>query len=1222
MSVLERQAARARAQQLQQGFQGQTSPFGERVIATAQGPNHTPNVPGPGADPEIDPEDVARTRQETIRNMAADINLSPDSALRLARVLKNPETQMSDNKRATLMLALRNYVAENPDALKQAAQVQAVEQWKTDNIDSSPARSSRLMKAQTKASQAPIRVSPGLGMMPSGRRRDIPQSLEDLPAVPSDSREAVIDRLEKEGVDTISGLGNFWDNLGFAVKLNNSGHQMALMMGVALDDLEEAGIELPEGVLPISVNEDLGAFEFLRPTEDGKVRRTLVEPEVAGLQSVAQLADIEELMAGIYAATAAFRGGGVASKHPFVRELAGDFAGRNVGIMLESIISQIGDNPASLQEIAEAFDKSENLTESTLNTAISRGMTRLGRSMGLTPGRTEADLRATKTETAEQINKNIEEAAETMEALNKLIAEDIETGAVRPLTVEAGSLSEVGAQKATGRESGLPSKVADTTARMRRDRIRTMGEANRRVAERHSPASSMEYDVHDLTRESTGRVNTARTQAVNRQRQALGEITTKQNPANGSVIYSFKGDTPPTGQAPGELAGDVGIEVVFNDDSAHIVGAFSGDRFKGSNMLMFQRVLEDAGDRTITLGDSVSPSAQKAVEGMRRRGFTIIENEGTLLQPDGTKVNLNEGGVYTITAMPGEISAPRIIGDANFDRQVVETAVDDLVDLVDASQMRLDESNVLLREQLGWSDQRQMSDYYVRNPNTSALNASIRRLDNRMNNVLTGTEETEAGRKLFSVIRREVDDEGQPIYSGLADSELDLGSLYNSRARLNQIWQETGDPDIARLLSNIDGLLTRSDYIARGTGRARPKVRATIRESFKRANGLQQAHDELVGRVNTSKLFKKNSAGEYINTDIQSLGRLLANDSNFLVHVQPLLESSPALKSQTREGVAQLYRTQVLESGSGWTRSKHRTFLNKYGRVIDEVFPGEEAALIKSITPPAGLSTNRFDAAMKAANDRMNRTLARLVPDAETINLTTPNDILGAMQNAGVARSKRFMSELARVEPDMHTALRQEMIQQTEQKLNREFFDVSRPAAELRTGPRLRQWFDDNKDLLEAVHGGQYVLDLETVVRGAELDAKRLVLRGATPETQHDLIRVTRSLLGPLSRPQRQITAGNYINQKRMAARILQIYSSPEDLRALKSVRNLGARSDAAMAMAVRLGLPDAIGIPTPDNPSDPSTWDPQFRQQMLEMYDWIDELTGEYKEEVREEME
>jgi len=1221
MAVQDRQ--RRRAEELRAGRVPQTSDEGHRVNATVAKQSYPiRDVPlGPGGGPGVDaPLNAEMLNQQADAAQAIsatgapvqpiDLMTIPDAktAMRIATIANDQGREgMGDADYERAILMLKNFEKANPGVAQAFRENEAINKWYDDNLDVTPHRSSRVQNAQGAAiRQRPVGTARGPGRINTDVGF-IPQTIADLDPVPGDSREAVIDRLESEGVDTTSGAGGFWDNVGFAIKLNDSGAQAKAITGVAMDNLAEAGIVLPEGVRPITVNQDLGQLEVLMPTSDGKVRRTLVEPEVLNLASAGRLADLEELMAGVYAATATIRGG-PSSKHPFVRELVGDFAGRNVGIMLESIISGL-QGEADLQDMVNAFKFADNVTESGLNTLASRGLVRTGNLIGR--GRKAfGDKFASGSETAEVINRNIDEAADIVEDVNALVGDGAD---VLPFTVETGSLSQKSAQNVNARVNTLNNTKADAIELTRRERVKTLAEANRRVAERHSPADGVAgYDPHDLAKDSAGTVNTARQVAVDAQRSKLGQVSVRTNPDTGLTRYSFRGEVDATTAGSGSQMGEHGIDVAFSDDAVHIVNAFAGEKFDGVTGKLFNEILAEAGDRPITLGDSVSASARKAVEGMRRRGWVIEQNpRASIDKKDGVMTAVSEDGflepVYTITARPGEIVAPKLIADATFDREVTEATVEGIEELLPIAQARTDDANFLLKQQIGWSEQTQRSNFYLENSRASGLSQQVRRLQAKVRTALTGVEASEADKALAIAVRRETTEDGDVLITGLYDDQLDIGNLLNSRAKLNQIAEATGDADMAAIVNTIDNLLKSKPYINKATNRARPAQTAGIRESYQRARQMSAEMDEISAVVDASKIFKRNADGELINTDLTAIGRVLANGSAFMQHMMPVIKRGPELATQTRGAIADLYRKEVLDSARGWSATSHKRFLDKYGVAIDALYGAEEQQIWKSFRPPSGEVLNRAQRANQIIETKFNRLVAKYAPDPETVKWTNPRDIVASVNTMGARKGGAFMDELKRLDPSLHASVQKQSIDQTRKNLHELFFDPNRDAGNLQTGVQMRKWFNDRKDALKALHGDQYVTDLETVVRGAELDAKRLVLRGSAPATQHDLIRVTRSILGPLSKPQRQISAGNYINNKRLAARVMDIYSDPDMLRALKQSKGVSVRSQAGIALFVRLGLAEAMGIPAPENVNRPDTWSPEFKAQISAAYEAID---------------
>jgi hypothetical protein len=1138
------------------------------------------------------------------------------------------------NKKASIMRSIRAFVQENQEQLPQMKQDYDASEWKKENIESSPMVSTRLITAQNEAMKA--RRSEGLAYAYTGGRAGggnvpLPMTVADLPYASPDSREGIIQRMESEGVNTTGGIGDFGDNMAMAVKLNGSQAQAAAITGVVMDDLEQAGIKLPEGVRPIYVNEELQQLEALVPTEDGKVRRTLVEPEFFNVNSLGQLADLEEAFAGIYAATAEFRGlGRTASvaKHPFIRELTGDIAGRNVGIMLEAIIGIPGGS-TTLDDVAEAFSPTENLWDSMTNTATSRTMIRTGRYIkGKFVGKNRLAGMTSGSETIDDVAENVAESKKALEEVNTILADDIADGSVLPVTIESGSFSAKEAQRTNSRARRISSANADNLELIRRERIKSQGVAAQRVAERNAPAADPTYrpdsdpviDVGDATK------------LVNKHRASVGDVDVQRPPPGQGFAntkrYTFVGEgAEQADTGAGTLQGNVGIDVDFYPEHVVIRNAFAGKEFAGSQERLFTRVLDDAQGAGLEVftDATMSPSALKAVAARERRGYAFeLHADVTQKQVDdaiekGTVITTPDGApLYRLRSRPGEIVAPREVADAKFDRQVFEAELDEVGDLLPAAQMRAEQANAFLKESIGWSEQKQISGYTVVNPANSGVRKSIRRITNRRDNALTGTEVSAADQKLVAMVRKAKDEEGGEYLTGLNDEALDLGNLLTARESINRMAKESGDPDLIQLVKEIDNLAKNGTVLNRGSGRAVPARRAAINESIQRARGAQDTADHISATLMASKMFKKNVNGEYVNTSIDGLATVL-KDGPYMTHMKPVLDAAPDLQLQAREALSTLYNQKVL-GGSGFTPTKLDNFLRNYDTALRSAFSEAEYRNLASVAPPTG-GMSRIEKSRQRQDRMWEETRARLVPDQSPITITNPSDIIGSLNSntVGPTRAKLFMQDLDRLDPRLAARVRQEAIEQTQQQLHRKFFDVTQDTSNLSTGIKLRDWFTDNRKVLEAVHGPEYVRELNSVVKAAEMDARRAIVKGKLPETQHDVIRVTRSLLGPLSRPQRQITAANYVNQKRLALQVMNIYSDPKQLDLLLSSSQipdgLSARSQAGIALMTRLGVFEAVGIPTPNDLNDPA-----FQEQVSALYDqmdsWVDERFADTEDE------
>lgn len=994
---------------------------------------------------------------------------------------------------------------------------------------------------------------------------------DNTPVTSEGSREAVLRQVEKQGVDTTTGFGDFGEVFGAAKEFNSPTARATYMDGIVRRNLEEAGIEVPKSLQVVDVHPDLEEMMFLRPTEDGKLKWTLAEAEFFRPQDVAAIADLPSTLSAVGAGAAAM----LPVKHPLLTEFAGDYLGRQAGNALEYLWAS---GEVSNEEVQSVFG-GQALMESALETGISRAT---GRVVDFAKTRGKSRITERDPDRASELDASIQETADTLEALQQLTSREFN------ITRREASNRDIDIQEQAAQESKLKSANRATLERIRTDNVRALAEANDAIARNHSTTDLPAYEPYTVARQARD--------SVIRLRNEYGTVAAPEveHFRGGRVArYFYKDSKAPTSANAKPQAG---VTVVFDDDAgvAMIDNIADAPNFRGGMPALFEEAFKDSamGDYALVSGRQLSREADAMMQRLSDKGWQVTKNPNAVLE-DGVWKVPDGSPVYTVDAAPGEVLAKGDVATAEFDRRKVEGTLEDLESLLPAAEQMSNEANSLLRGAIKWSEQRQTSGYALDNPRTSSLRAHLRRIQNRVDNALTGAEASEADRKLAALIRKEEGEEGETILSGLAGEELDIGNFLTARDKVLEIAERTGDQDMARVATTMDNMLRRGNIYTNKGNLVADSTRANINARVDDARRAQERVVSTASEINANVMFKKNANGEYVNTTPKDFDTLLASGSRFMKHLKPLIESNPAIKLEAINAINEQYRKRVLDKG--WTRAKHETFMARYSNAMDAVMSPEQVRLLQEF--PLQNRRSAWDSEVARSRSIVQRQIDRLGMSKNDPTNVNPENIIGSLSKMGRAGAEIFMRDLNRSDPRLAAALRETSIEQTRRFLHETFFNVDKGVSRLKMADDLRMWLGDNKETLRAVHGEMYVRDLQTVVNAHLLDARRRRIPGFTPETQGDVIRVTRSLLGPLSKPQRQITAGNMVRQRFLANKILEVYSDPAKLRELRSAKGISPLSRAGIAVLSRMGIWEAAGLAEDD---------PQFLPKAREFLEQI----------------
>jgi len=1095
------------------------------------------------ADPAL-AEEIATTASE---QGAADeasgenppiIGVRPDFDIKNFGELKTLQglyegDEATPSQKLSIMRSIKKYVVANQDELEAQAEQYKAGKWLDANVDSSPTQ--------------------GLREHRQARNFGVKGSLLHQRPIEEGTYDSVLESEAKSGLDILSGWGGIGDEAKLALEFDSPGAKAAIMTAVVRDNLEAAGIDVPKGVNVLQVNPNLQEIEYLNPQEDGSLRWTLADSKGMRLADAGAIADPSEWFSAIGAAV-----GTLVGKNRVAAEFGGDLVGRNVGLAIEALISN---KAITWEEYRNAVYKTP--VSSSIETGVSRIIGRAGRAIGARGG-----IPLKKGDDIDKARAEVAETADAMETIQRLTDKEYSVSAPEATNATGPLIEQAGRKQSVGKaHKDLEEQRIHSNAEAINDASTNL---HRQAAGADSPNYTPEELVERITPEQLP--------------QNLGKIV-PDRVVDGNlerITYKFAGETKAKGGTGVEI--DSGMAVTVDHANQRVVfdRIYEGQRFKGQGILLFDEAWREAVSHNgydVVFDDAVSKSAQNAIARLNRSGWKITQNPAATKDGTGALVSPNRGEpVYTVDGAPGDIVHTNDFGVDGYDRALVESSLDDLAELVPATQKVANEEAANLQRTIGWSQQRQTSGYTVTNKPSSGLQVQIRQLENRADNALISPDATEADKLLRNVTLKEVDEEGESFLSGLASGNLDLGNLLKARETLAKIVEDTGDPAMGRVLNTIDNLVQNS-RITGASGRAITKTkRAQITSAIDASRKAQDNVEGALALTQSSTLFKKNVNGEYMYTTQKDWESMLGSTgSRFIKNMKPLLDGSPDMRSEAVNALHNIYTRDVINKG--WTRARHQAYMKRYGASAGVVFGPEDFARLDAHKLVQG-EPSIWRSLLGRAQARQNTIVAKHVQN-QGLGPVNPRNILESIRQA--PDSGVYLSHLARTDPPLFKELQKTLAEETRQKLHDDFFDPelvgSRGLGDVK---RLGQWLDKgNRAVLKQVLGEQYVKDLDHLIKGFGVDVRIKRVAGTAVEMQSNPIRLLRSLIGPLTPSQRRITAGNFVNQRLAANRALKVMSDPKLLREVRLIeaKHPLERRQAATAFWTRMGLFSDFGV-------------------------------------------
>ena len=1184
MSVADRQAARAEQEQrriAQIQSQGTAAPDA-RFMA---GPNAI-NAP---AQPPTAPPPVQEQEQP------AGLQ-SPDQAVRLAKVLQaRGRDGLGDEMYERSINLLKDYETRNPGEMAKFNKSANLSQFETEMIERSPVDSS-FEARQKKQRDITSRV-----MLP--RRK-----LEDLP---EDSRERVLRNEELSGLDTTTGFGdNIVEVMHAAAQFDSPRVKRAFLESSVRDEIEAAGITLPEGAEVVGLNENLNEVMYLRPTKDGKLRWTLSNSENFRVQDFGMIADPSELLSMVGSVV-----GTVATKNKAIGEFAGDLVGRNVGLAIEYAISSGEVTP---EDMGAAMMGTP--FESAFETIASRV---IGRVIDI-PGRKSRVLAADE-KAVTDAQANIAETADALDTINRINGPDGRKVSVTP--AEAANQDKALVTQRS-KEKNLPSKKKEALEVERLNNQRALGEATENSL--GPTASSTSYNPAQAVADIQETVGAAHRAARHPDATPETPLITKtsENLDNGVEVrtYSFSGDEAKFSTSA-ELGGEgfnQGARVIVSHDTQEVLlhDLFAGTKTQGQTIALLNEAYTDTAALGYSMGSGniVSPSAQKMITRLEGMGWSVAESPNAVKLPNGHIRTTDGSPVYTVVGAPGEVVLSREFAQDSFDRMAIEGELEQFEAMLPAAQQYANDANTNLLNILGWNKQRRYSNYSIDNPGSTGLRTQIRALQNRNRTALTQSEATDGERLLAAATRREVDEEGNDFLTGLASEQLDFANVITARDRLARIAQETEDPDALRLVQTLDNLIKNgTTRTAKGNVIA-ASTRKNITDALANTRSASKFVEEAQQTINASRLFEKNKNGEYLYTNLKDWDSLMAGGARFIKNMRPLIDGSPILKKESAAVMRQLYRERVMPDGV-WSRTRHNTFMNRYSESLPVVFNEADMAelakyelasgkggvwnrLVGRAQERAAKATSFVDGAKGAP-----KPTGDAPPSAIKIN---PKSIIASINSQPPQRTAAYMRWVRKNDPAQFAQLQEAAKHQIQTDLQTKFFSPDAAGQMTRAkANRLSAWVDGNKDTIREVLGEEYYANIRAIAKANDVSTRAFRVKGTAEETQTILTRTFRSLIGPLSRPQRQLTAAQFARTRLSARRAIRMMSDPAAIREIMAATKNGVtmESQAGIALFSRLGLWSDFGVV-----GDPA--DPEYQAQAMTIWNQLKEDTlGEFSD-------
>lgn len=286
------------------------------------------------------------------------------------------------------------------------------------------------------------------------------------------------------------------------------------------------------------------------------------------------------------------------------------------------------------------------------------------------------------------------------------------------------------------------------------------------------------------------------------------------------------------------------------------------------------------------------------------------------------------------------------------------------------------------------------------------------------------------------------------------------------------------------------------------------------------------------------------------------------NNSNALAELRHLEGFSPELRSNMQREMLAMYRQQAFVDGK-FSRTASDKFLQNFDGHIRLLFGDEGASAITNIQTMSDM-VRRMELRAEQVNTVARATLGKQVnmadPPAEVARELLMGRYTAPQVNA-------FARRIQRVDPTLWDDIQQQGLRWIEQQ-----------AAAGAAGQRLnfnalnKLITGDTGAKLAAFYGPEYVQNLGLLRDVYGMMERAKLGQGWATNVQTPLLQITRSLLGPLSKKQRFITAMNRAMKSMGNRQFREAMMNPEFLQ--KWVGTLTSEPGSYAAAHLALGLP------------------------------------------------
>lgn len=376
--------------------------------------------------------------------------------------------------------------------------------------------------------------------------------------------------------------------------------------------------------------------------------------------------------------------------------------------------------------------------------------------------------------------------------------------------------------------------------------------------------------------------------------------------------------------------------------------------------------------------------------------------------------------------------------------------------------------------------------------------------------------------------------------------------------------------DVSGLIGAIEETINTAPMIRRSTNKAATEDElSTARGLFSAANDTTRAMHSLYDGANMRELL----ATRYRVRDGQGVVELdtpagliekdmfKPHDARFLSDALDGVNNNPEVIAGLAQQLERKFNKAVFNEAGEFQPGKFNEFMEQHRDHMKIVMPNADIDNLRSIQ-------DMHRAVVRATKDyetlrgQVEASYGRKLAEGGTDPINIANDMLNTLPLANV---RNLMTKLDSMSPQLATEVRDHVAAQVKR-------DLSVKGGML-NGPSTRNLLETRSGELTAVHGAQYVKDLKALSEWQDLlDTSNTMMRTATDEIQGPNIRAMRLFWGPLSRPQRFISAANRYARATQANVAKELMADPTSLRRFVKTAT-GADEAAFWLMAGDVGI-------------------------------------------------